>query len=41
MTRVNIASCFLLKHEEKCFRNLFNREIFAPKILKCFAPVVG
>jgi len=41
MTRVNMAICFLLKHEEKCLRNLLSREMFAPKILKSFAPVVG
>ena len=40
MTRVNMAICFLLKHEEKCLRNLLRREMFAPKTLKSFAPVV-
>ncbi|TLD42393.1 MAG: hypothetical protein JETT_1327 [Candidatus Jettenia ecosi] len=33
--------CFLLKQETKFFRNVFNRGMFAPKILKSFAPVVG
>jgi len=41
MTRVNMAICFLLKHEEKRLRNLFSSGMFAPKILKSFAPVVG
>ncbi len=41
MTRVNTAICFLLKQEAKFFRNVFNRGMFAEKILKSFAPVVG
>ena len=41
MARVNMAICFLLKHEAKCLRNLFKRGIFVSKILKSFAPVVG
>jgi hypothetical protein len=36
-----MAICFLLKHGEKCLRNLLRREMFVPKILKSFAPVVG
>ncbi len=40
MSRVNMAICFLLKQEAKFFRNVFNRGMFAPKILKSFAPVV-
>ena len=41
MTRANMAICFLLKHGEKCLRNLLRREMFVPKILISFAPVVG
>ena len=32
---------FFAKTAEKCLRNLLSSEMFVPKILKSFAPVVG
>jgi hypothetical protein len=40
-TTVKIAICFLVKQEVKFLRNLFRREIFALKIPRYLAPVIG